>query len=65
MFHMAGGTFNVTNAPNNPVKYLEPKHIGQILRAVQKSTELSTTPEKMDALKIALQAEKDTLKKRC
>ncbi|HSW75852.1 MAG TPA: hypothetical protein VLG50_02315 [Candidatus Saccharimonadales bacterium] len=36
MFHIAGGTFILTNADGNPVKYLEPHHIGKILKVVQK-----------------------------
>lgn len=35
MFHMPpGGTFNPTNAPNNPVAQFTPKDIGKILRIV-------------------------------
>jgi hypothetical protein len=51
MFHIAGGTFNVTNADGNPVKYVEPEHIGKILQVVQKWKEASADPEKMAALK--------------
>ncbi|MBP6892576.1 hypothetical protein KBB68_03275 [Candidatus Babeliales bacterium] len=34
MFHIAGGTFTLTNALNNPVSQFTPKIIGQILRKV-------------------------------
>jgi hypothetical protein len=34
MFNEAGGTFNVTNAPNNPVLQLKPENIGKILRMI-------------------------------
>ena len=34
MFHVAGGTFNVTNALNNPVRQLTPQAIGGVLRIV-------------------------------
>jgi len=51
MFHIAGGTFNVTNADGNPVKYLEPKHIGKLLSVLQKWSQASADPEKMTALK--------------
>ncbi|MCX5924632.1 MAG: hypothetical protein NTZ68_04380 [Candidatus Dependentiae bacterium] len=51
MFHIAGGTFNVTNADGNPVKYLDPKHIGKILRVLQKWSQASADRTKMAALK--------------
>ncbi len=34
MYHIAGGSFAVTNADQNPVKDLKPRHIGQILRLI-------------------------------
>lgn len=36
MYHISGGSFAVTNASGNPVKYLKPNHIGKILHIVQK-----------------------------
>ncbi|MCX5924385.1 MAG: hypothetical protein NTZ68_03110 [Candidatus Dependentiae bacterium] len=52
MFHIAGGSFGVTNADDNPVKYLEPMHIGKILQVVQKWEQASANSEKMAALKV-------------
>lgn len=34
MFHIAGGTFAVTNAGNNPVRQFTAHHIGKILRMI-------------------------------
>ncbi|OGB86181.1 hypothetical protein A3J41_03255 [candidate division TM6 bacterium RIFCSPHIGHO2_12_FULL_38_8] len=37
MFHESGGTFNVTNAPNNPVRQFTPEHLGNILKIVSEN----------------------------
>lgn len=37
MFHEVGGTFNVTNAQNNPIKQFTPEHVGKVLRIVHDS----------------------------
>lgn len=37
MFHQVGGTFNITNAANNPVKQFTPEHLGKVLRIVHDS----------------------------
>jgi hypothetical protein len=58
MFHIAGGTFNVTNADGNPVKYLEPKHVGKILQVVQKWSQASADQEKLAALQQESSAKK-------
>jgi len=57
MFHMAGGTFNVTNAPNNPVKYLKQRHIGRVLGMVHeglKQTDLKLMQEPMEKYLVSL-----------
>lgn len=35
LFHEAGGTFTITNAPNNPMRYVQPGHIGRMLKIVK------------------------------
>lgn len=37
IFHIAGEAFNATEAPNNPVRQLMPKHIGEICRIIADS----------------------------
>ena len=34
MFHRAGGQFQLTEAPNNPVRQLSPKNMGEILKII-------------------------------
>jgi hypothetical protein len=36
LFHSVGGTFNLTNAVNNPMRLLSPKDIGGILKIIGK-----------------------------
>lgn len=53
LFHIAGGTFNITSAPNNPVYHLEPKHIGALCRIIFHSGQqahLQTDPLYKEAL---------------
>lgn len=38
MFHIAGEAFNVTQATNNPIRQLTPKHIGGICKILHEST---------------------------
>ncbi|MBP9765203.1 DUF4200 domain-containing protein [Candidatus Babeliales bacterium] len=50
MFHISGGTFNVTNADDNPVKYFKPKHIGIILKVVDTWLDVLTSKDKINTL---------------
>lgn len=51
MFHIAGGTFNITNADGNPVKYVTPKDIGKILKVVYKWNDALQNPDKLNEAK--------------
>ncbi len=64
MFHRAGGQFQLTEAPNNPVRQLTPKNMGEILRIISESKSLPQPKELLNLeFKIETYLEKLGLKK--
>ncbi|MBP9765536.1 hypothetical protein KBD08_04340 [Candidatus Babeliales bacterium] len=58
MYHVAGGTFTVTNALNNPVRQYSPYIIGRILRLVHEATQSAA----VDFKKLQTQLEEELTK---
>jgi hypothetical protein len=63
MFHRAGGQFQLTAAPDNPVRQLSPKNIGEIFKIISEAQRFSVALSALAEVTSSKKEKKDLLAK--